>query len=135
LRQLGDRRPALARANHSTSRVVDDAKHDGDDTGHADHAAIDNDVTKLDKHDAAAGRWLSNDHYVVQHHNDAGQLPHPSREWRSVLVSQSSDHDGHGAEPSLRCWRPISAFFRRAHAVALVRDGCGAAEDCANGEV
>jgi hypothetical protein len=71
LRQLGDHHPALPCANHAASRVVDNAKHDGDDAGYANNAAINNDVAKLNKHDGVARRWLSNDHHVVQHDDDA----------------------------------------------------------------
>jgi len=80
LRQLGDHHPALARANHAAS-VDDDTKHDGDDAGHANDAAVNDDVAELDKHHPVAGRWLSNNHNFDQHDHDTGQLPHASRGW------------------------------------------------------
>jgi len=118
LRQPGDHRPAFHRANHAASHVViDDAEHDGDDAGDADDATVNDNVAKHDKHDALAGRRLSDHDRDHQHHNHAGQLPYASRGRRSVFVPQSPDHNGDGAEQSLCGWRLATDFFHGADAL------------------
>lgn len=101
----GDRRPALRSANHNHHAAGDnvfvDLKHDGDNTGNAGYAAVNNKLIKHHKHDAHAGRRNTNDDDDVEHDNDARKLSHPARRWRTMLVLERADHDGHGAKSSL----------------------------------
>lgn len=103
VREPGDSRTALRRANHNhhtaNNVVFIHNEHNGDATGDAWYAAVNDKFVKHHKHDANTRGRLANHHYLVEHDHDAGQLPHAARRWRILFMPERADDHGHRAEP------------------------------------